>query len=288
MIASEFFRNLLEKHEKIKSINRNEFVKFRFMFIENFDVAYRAMFLSSKHKPENKSFPTFLFLQYSMIFDDREDKIEFCKKFITRLEADKEDLMVDYAETKEDLLTLFKIEWDSIRKAMKGEKTVGDLHSRVSDTEKKLDSILDLQSQIDLLIADYRSNKRKGRKKSKAIKYLDLFTKEGYGQKVKDVLSDNGYLNQEGMWRGETRKKNELAVLFYLLKLPKYRYMIIRNVDNKNSIIAFYKEFGLKVDVQGETGGYCLYTNISQDPGAAEIREKFKEIFNRDSLRLDI
>ena len=107
-----------------------------------------------------------------------------------------------------------------------------------------------------------------------------------YGSTVKKLLKDNGFLKESGEWQGETGKSNELAVLFYLLKLPKHSLCIIRNSDNKNRIIAFYHEFGLKVDIQGETGGYCTYGNIAQESHAIEIRAKFKLIFTPQTLKI--
>ena len=285
-VLSETIRKIFENKKVVKSMNRNRLIDMRYDFIENFDKMYTINFATTIYKSKPKNFLAIQFLQYCLIFDGRDDKLEFCKKFINRLEIDKEGFFINNQKAKMDLLFLFKIEWDSLRRTNNMSQTFPEFKKRLSRIEKNTDAIAELQKGIEFLIKRMSANKRKGRKRTTRISFMDIFLKEDYGIIVKSLLKENNYISKDGIWRGETGKSNELAVLFYLLKLPKYGLCVIRSSDNKNSIIAFYLEFGLKVDIQGETGGYCTYGNISQEPGASEIRTKFKLIFTSQELKI--
>ena len=285
-VLSETIRKKFENNKIVKSWNRNELIDKRYQFIENFDMMYAANFIGTIYKPNPKNFLAIQFLQYCFVFDNREDKLVFCRKFINRLEIDKEGFFIDNPEAKDGLLIIFKVEWDSLRRTNSKSQTFPGFKKRLSRIEKNTDAITELQEGIELLIKRMSANKRKGRRKTTPVSFEEIFLKEDYGIIVKSLLKRNNYINKEGIWRGETGKSNELAVLFYLLKLPKYGLCIIRNSDNKNSIIAFYREFGLKVSIQGEIGGDCTYGNIAQEPGASEIRTKFKLIFTSQKLKI--
>ena len=284
-VISETIRKIFKNNKIIKSWNRNMLIDMRYQFIENFDKMYRVNFNSIILKQNPKNFLAIQFLQYCFVFDDREDKLVFCRKFINRLEIDKEGFFIDNPEAKDGLLILFKIEWDSLRKAINKNQFHSEFIDRLTKIEENTDVISELQKEIKFLVNRTVANKRKGRRKPEPLKYDKIFVEnKEYGKKVKLLLEKNGYLDKDGMWIGESGKRNELAVLFYLLKKPKHNICIIKNTDNKNAIIAFYKEFGLKVSVQGEKGGYCVYNNISQESLALETRAKFKLIFTPQAL----
>ena len=118
-VFSDLIRNVFERNEKIKSINRNSLIGLRYEFIEKFDLTYVLNFQYSKVPPGHKNFLSVQLLQYSFLFDDNTDKLDFCRKFIRKLEIDSEGIFKEFPEDKENLLTLFKIEWDSLRKEVK-------------------------------------------------------------------------------------------------------------------------------------------------------------------------
>lgn len=274
IIKSKLSERVLQHLSKYK----DEWVKLRFDYVEDFDDVYEFLIIRLKLKPiSDRMFIYFFFYHYSEIFDDLQDKLDFCIKFIKRFELEKDEIYWISNRNKGYLLGILREEWDSLRKTLR-EKTA---NYKVEDS---------LQNKLDLLIqitTEKEKKRIKRPKRQKLVTYDEIFVEAKYGDKVKEILSKNKLIGEDGTWIGETDKSNELAVLFYLLKEPKYNLRIIKGGDKKPKIIAFYNEFNLKVDRQGESGGYCTYGNISNEPGAREIKRKFQLMFNQETLSLN-
>ncbi len=278
-VFSDLIRNVFERNEKIKSINRNSLIGLRYEFIEKFDLTYVLNFKYSKVPPGHKNFLSVQLLQYSFLFDDNTDKLDFCRKFIRKLEIDSEGIFKEFPEDKENLLTLFKIEWDSLRKEEKQSNELTEILNRISRIENNVDLIPELQKNIAMLLKVFDSNSRKKRKPSPKIEYCNLFRNEQVGDELKLIFRKFGYLNKDGSWCGQTVAKNELAIAYYILKEPTYGFQLIKPDDQKPQLIAFYKEFGLQVSEEKKADSYTTYRNIASEPSRRDIHEEFVQIF---------
>jgi hypothetical protein len=277
-VFSDLVRKVFEKNEKIKSINRNDIIKLRFEFIEKFDLAYFVNFKFSKVPPGHKNFLAVQLLQYSFLFDDNTDKLDFCRKFIRKLEIDSEGIFNEFPEDKENLLTLFKIEWDCLIKEGKQSELLIEGLARISHIEKNVDLIPELQKNINILLKVIDSNSRKKRKPRTKIKYSDLFRHEQVGEELKIIFRKFNYLYVNESWCGQSGAKNELAIAYYILKEPEYGFQLIKRGERKPQLIALYEEFGLNVSEQKDENAYTTYRNISSEPTIGDTHDEFKHL----------
>jgi hypothetical protein len=162
------FSELALKAFKLKQktpFSNNEIIEFRYRFIEDFDMTYKLDLISHKYRQETKPEKPIItlaihFVKYIFIFDDRRDKLEFCRKFIKRVEEDKEGFFENEPELKAGLLIIFKVEWDSLRSAMKISSDKSDILDRIKSMEFHFDSISSIEMQLTSILEIAKSNKK--------------------------------------------------------------------------------------------------------------------------------
>ena len=115
------------------------------------------------------------------------------------------------------------------------------------------------------------------------LSFKDLFEHPYNSDKkineFKELLKNNGFIDNSNNWNGKTKNKNELAILYHYLKnLPG----IIKPGNFESQIIAFYKEFGRVVykdsKDKGENG-YCTIKDL-RNPKNKDTKEIFILIFS--------
>lgn len=96
-------------------------------------------------------------------------------------------------------------------------------------------------------------------------------------KELKELLKGNGYIDNNYEWVGITKKKNELAFLYYYFKdTPD----IIQPGNFETQIKVFYKEFGLTVYNDKEPKGYCTVKGLKNNSPDNETYENFKVKFS--------
>lgn len=91
------------------------------------------------------------------------------------------------------------------------------------------------------------------------------------------ILETNGYINA-GQWVGESKKKTELAELYYYLKENE---VIAQGVES-NQLNLLYNQFGLTIGKDNiKNGEYCTIRALKKADGASDTKERFGRIFKR-------
>ena len=284
IILSEFIRKVFERRN-IEPFNMNTIIEFRYGFIEDFDKTYLLNFITNayqkeKHKRSTIELLTVQFLQYAFIFDTREDKLEFCRKFIKRIEIDKEGFFKDDPDFKDGLLIIFRGEWDSLRQAKNLEPKNTEFSNLILGLESKVDSLASLESEIQHLINYKKHHNRASFKEKKEINYAGLFINKDIGNELKNIFRKYGYLDNRNKWLGQTQAKNELAIAYYVLKEPMYNFRLIKPGNKKGQLLAFYKEFGLNVSENVDSKSYTSIRNLTTEPSRRDLHDQFIHLFN--------
>jgi len=131
---------------------------------------------------------------------------------------------------------------------------------------------------IDKIRGQLKEKEFENKTPLKELTFKDLFSVTHSSDKkineLKELLKNNGFINNDYKWIGTTKYHNELAHLFYYLKDKK-----IIKVDNTN-IKVFYNEFGLKVDSKKTTDSYCTLRVLEKRPQEKDITDIFKLKFS--------
>lgn len=91
------------------------------------------------------------------------------------------------------------------------------------------------------------------------------------------VLESNGYI-KDGQWIGESKKKSELAELFYYLQEKG----IIAQGEESKQLILLYSKFGLIVGKNNtKNGEYCTIRGLINMKGLSGTKDRFDRIFKQ-------
>lgn len=278
VILSEAVKEYCQRSEKVRVINPNILIEMRFQFVENFELFYRLNFMT-QYKPSHKHFVVLQFIQYSLIFDSREDKLDFCKKFIQNLEFDTDGFFKDAGDVKENLLNLFRIEWDSLRKAMVGNTSTNDYDSLISAIRYMQCGLDVMQDNLKAIANKSKTSSRRVTGNSKPVEYSSIFIKKEVGIELKNILQKYGYTDKNGVWCTSNVAQNSLAIAYYVLREPGHGFELISNRNKqKPQLIALYKEFGLQVDGEVKTR-YVTYRNLATEPTYGRLHDEYASIF---------
>ena len=236
-----------------------------------------------KISPGDNYFIENQFISYSLTHDDRYDKLDYCNNYINKTIADQEGLFKDFPHVKNDLLLIFKVEQDSLRKSIYGANYIKeytlDFNDIFGQLKRNNDTIAELQRCINILLDKVNSNKRKSTNKKIALEYKDIFKNEKIAIELKNLFQTNGFTDKSGKWNGLTGAKNELAIAYYVLKDPAYGFHFIKPGDKKNQLMALYNEFGLKVTEKADQNSDTSIRNLTTEPTPGETHDEFIRIF---------
>lgn len=238
----------------------------RFEWNENFEVFFKYLVL--KFNGNLRYIETSLEFFDQFYIKNRNEKLQYYKNIVEILKDDKRNFLEQYPEFRKKLYR----HYSELRCNLKDNL----------DSDEKLtkEDLLRLKEDIKDCIQASKKPYRKIFKSKNSITYSSLFINPEHPQKLKELLLQNDYLNNDFSWKGTTQKKNELAIAFYVLREDKFGIKAIKHQDdNKNQIICFYKEFGLKVKRNSEEEGHVTYYNISVIPKNRETIQKFKLLF---------
>ncbi len=104
------------------------------------------------------------------------------------------------------------------------------------------------------------------------LKYEDLFHRKADADWVKEVFKSEE-LTVKGKWKGDTNKKNELLIAFFVLR----ELGIIKQGFKTPNATVFYIEFGLQVG----KGQYIEGRSLRTEPKNDRLREFFTTIFTK-------
>ena len=91
------------------------------------------------------------------------------------------------------------------------------------------------------------------------------------------ILEINGYINT-GQWVGESKKKTQLAELYYCLK----EHGVIAQDSESNQLNLLYNQFGLTVGKDNTINGeYCTIRALRKADGESDTKNRFDRIFKR-------
>jgi hypothetical protein len=128
----------------------------------------------------------------------------------------------------------------------------------------------------------FNNSEKKGPGRKKVVvKYNDLFKNKETGKELVKIFRKYHYTDKNNLWIGESKVKNELAIAYYVLKLPEHEFQLIKTGDKKNQLIAFYKEFGLTVAKRIEDGVYTTERNLLTEPAYGDVHDNFKSLFKQ-------
>ncbi|MDX8340548.1 hypothetical protein SLH46_15215 [Draconibacterium sp. IB214405] len=274
---SDIIKKKYGESEKIKSLDKSKLLALKYHAVENFDLFYHLNFSVSKIKPGHKNFLAVQLLQYSVFFDNNEDKITFCQKIIDKLELDIEGTFKNYPDDREGLLTFFRMEWDGHRKKNNKTDESEALLKRLSSIEERVSLIPQLQHCI-VEMMNAKSKKTQKRSPSK-VKYEDLFKYKETPEALKEIFRKHGYIDKNDCWQGQTGAKNELAIAYFVLKEPEYGFQLIKQGGKKPQLIALYREFGLQVSEQLVSNTYVTIRNLTTRPSESDSHDEFKRTF---------
>ena len=235
-----------------------------------------------KIDPGYKYFIEAQFVSYSISHDDRIDKLDYCSKYIDRTEIDRDGLFKDFPDVKSNLLQIFKVERDSLRKAIYDVNSINDYSfdflEIFGQIKRSNDAIAELQRSMNSLLDIIKTNKRKGAKKTTTVGYKDIFINEKIAVELKNLFQVHGFTDK-GSWKGQTGAKNELAIAYYILKDPAYGFHLIKPGNKKNQLMALYNELGLKVAEKANQITYTSIRNLTTEPTRGETHDEFIRIF---------
>ena len=164
---------------------------------------------------------------------------------------------------------------------------VNHLGSKVTHIYTRLEFIQD----IEMVNARYNDLAKENQNKPKAnnvvpqninkqnISYKEIF-RSPWKENTADferILEINGYINT-GQWVGESKKKTELAELYYCLK----EHGVIAQDSESNQLNLLYNQFGLTVGKDNTINGeYCTIRALRKADGESDTKNRFDRIFKR-------
>lgn len=257
----ELFKTIKRTHDAV-----------RYELTENFDLFYKILILESILTKKTMFItPTFMLLYLNAFLTDSE-RIAFCIKMIERVKDKKNNQLKDHPEIATELFRMFTKYWSQAK-----DHIILDNLSLQMEQREKLDALKGVLDEI--MLRSNRPNKKTspGRKKM-VVLFENLFRNEGVGNELKKIFLKHRYIENNN-WLGQSKANNELAIAYYVLKESEYGFQLIKTGDKKPQLIAFYKEFGLKVSENTEGSPNTTYRNISTEPSVRDTHDEFIRIF---------
>lgn len=246
-----FTRDLQEGREKVK-----------YAITENPQVFCEHTISTLKGDPLEIIWCLSLILQVVQLSDD--DEVMLFQEMIKTIKADKSGVFLDKEVEELRLLSYFESQYKGAKQKVK--YTAAFTNEFVNKVR---------------VIFKQQMSRTKGRPKSKPqVTYDDLFVNKEHGKIIESRLKTNEFIDSEGRWCGHSKAKNELAVLFHLLKNPDSGISVIKSGDVKNQIVAFYQAFGLQVANKMAEGIYCTLRNVVKEPSRRDAYRQFLILFS--------
>lgn len=148
--------------------------------------------------------------------------------------------------------------------------------------KKNLDVNITPTGEIEFIGKSINESKEKIELSFKDL-FIPVFNSNEKLNSLKERLKNKGFLDDKFMWIGITKKKNELAYLYWFLNEKR----ILKNNSFRNQIKVFYKEFGLVVynDKEKVKDGYSTIRNLQQYTNNDTYRDY--ETFLSDWIKLE-
>lgn len=243
----------------------------RYEMIENFDLMYKILILSSliAQKPEYIT-PTFN-LMYLDILKTDSDRIAFSLKMIEIVKDKRNNQLKDHPEIAKELFRNFTRYWNNAR------NNIVQNRKKIQMGQSK--ELAEVKELLEEVTDKLRRSGKGGGRKAKVLRFKDIFRKSEIGDELKKIFKQFEYTDNNDKWIGHSDKKNVLAIAYYVLKKPEHKFQLIKSEYQKPQLIAFYKEFGLRVSENSKDNADTTYRNISTEPSPRVTHDEFKSIF---------